>query len=177
MVLDRPGESAALHHRAPSSNSVRQRRQTSPSARSSLARKSLPALKLSRARPARKSPSLQKTCRRRSPRPRQEGAFAGPGTQRGGSRVNSRRAVRRALPRQAMLPRERLTQQRQLERDLPGPPPPPPPSGQGILLLRLAAPEGSRTSIFPRSAPTRRKKSKFLWCSCSSSILLFLSCI
>ena len=60
---------------------------------------------------------------------------------------------------------------------LPQAEPPPPPSGQGILLLRLAAPEGSRTSIFPRSAPTRRKKSKFLWCSCSSSILLFLSCI
>ena len=50
---------------------------TLPSAQSSLARKSLPVLKPSRARPARKSPSPQKACRRRSPRPRQEGVFAG----------------------------------------------------------------------------------------------------
>ena len=62
-------------------------------------------------------------------------------------------------------------QQRQLERDLPGPPPSPPPSGQGILLLRLATPEGSRTLIFPRSAPTRRKKSKFL-----AVYILYLTC-
>ena len=150
-----------------------QRRQTLPNARSSWARRSLPVLKPSRARPARRRLNLQRACRRRSPRPHQGGTFAGPGTQQGGSRLHSHRAARHALPRQAMLPRERLTQQRQLERDLPGPLPLPPPSGQGILLLHLAAPEEGRTSIFPRSAPTRRKKSKFLWCSCSSSILLF----
>ena len=154
-----------------------QRRQALPRTRSSPTRKILPAQRPSRASPARRSPSLQTTCRKWSPRQHQEGVSAGPGTQRGGSRLNSRRAVRRAPPRQAMLSRKRLMQQRQLERDIPGPLPPPPPSGQGTLLLRLAAPEGSRTSIFPRSAPTRRKKSKFLWCSCSSSILLFISCI
>ena len=46
---------------------------------------------------------------------------------------------------------------RQLERDPPGPPPSPLPSGRGSL---LAAPEASRTSIFQRSAPTTKKKSK-----------------
>ena len=69
------------------------------------------------------------------------------------------------------------TEQRQLERDLPGPPPLPPPSGQGILLLHLTAPEEGRTSIFPRSAPMRRKKSNFLWRPYNPSNLLFISCI
>ena len=64
----------------------------------------------------------------RSPRLNQGGASAGQGTQQGGRRANSRRAARHAPPRQALLPREHLTQQRQLERDLPGPPPLPPPS-------------------------------------------------
>ena len=46
---------------------------------------------------------------------------------------------------------------RQLERDPPGPPPPLLPSRRGSL---LAAQEASRTSIFPRSAPMTKKKSK-----------------
>ena len=46
---------------------------------------------------------------------------------------------------------------RQLERDPPGPPPPLLPSGRGSP---LAAPEASRTPIFPRSAPMTKKKSK-----------------
>ena len=50
-----------------------------PSARSLPARKILPALKLSRASPARKSPSLQKACRRRSPRPAKKASSQGRG--------------------------------------------------------------------------------------------------
>ena len=130
-------------------------------------------MKTRRARPARKSLSLQKACRRRSPRPRQGGAFAGPGTQRGGKGVSSRRVARHAPPRQVMLPRERLVPLRQLERGLPRPPPLRPPSGQEVLLLRLVAPRVGRTSTSPRSAPTRRKKSKIHLCTCSSSILSF----
>ena len=71
--------------------------------------------------------------------------------------------MRHALPRQAALPRERLTPLQQLGRALSGMPLLPLPSGQGNLLLCLVAPEASRTSISPRSAPTRKKKSKIFF--------------
>ena len=112
-----------------------QRRQALPSARSSPARKILPAPKPSQASPARRSRSLQTACRKWSPRLHQEGVSAGPVTQRGARRVNSHRAARHAPPRQAPLPRERLTPPRQLERGLPGPPPLLLPSGRGCLPL------------------------------------------
>ena len=128
-------------------------------------------------------PHLQAARRKQSLHPHQEGVSARPGTQRGSGQVNSRRAARHAPPRQALLPREHLTLLRQLERGPPGPPllllplltprrqpergrliPPPlfPPSGQGKPLLRLLALDVSRTSTSPRSAPTRKKKSKIL---------------
>ena len=55
-----------------------------------------------------------------------------------------------------------LTPRRQPEWGRLKPPPLLPPSVQGKLLLRLLAPGVRWTSTSPRSAPTRKKKSKIL---------------
>jgi hypothetical protein len=79
-----------------------------------------------------------------------------------GKRFNSRRsAVRRARPRQGLVPRERLTRPWQLEQGHRRLLLLPPPSGQGAQLPLLLLPAQRRTLISPPSAKRTTKKSKF----------------